>query len=421
MTPRLSRSAARQGRLEGLLGDSRARRGGALRRGGSTGGCGCRALPAAGRDRADRARAESATALLERFRAETPADRRSCSRTDVARLELRGARAGRGGAQRPSGSASTLARASEPRVASAFGRSTRRSPSRRAFRRPRGRSPRTVRGWRSGHSTFARRRERAVAAALRSRASAVLADDPAVGLALLQRARAAGLGSLTVLAGRRRRSSSASIRSSPLESLLDVTAPHPSRPRASATTRIAASCGSWARRPRRCCSSYRGGAARSHAEAAELEAPARETRQDRGARQRGACSGRGGGLRTCAAAPRRDDRRAHARQARRARAGASRRDRRRGRAAARFEAPLASARRRRLDAGRRAGRGAADARRDRGESPAGARRGFERTHRGGGRDRTHRRGGGRRGEETRVGRARSSPRRATTAMSSLRG
>ena len=43
--------------------------------------------------------------------------------------------------------------------------------------------------------------ERAVAAALRSRASAVLADDPVVGLALLQRAHSAGLGSLTVLTG----------------------------------------------------------------------------------------------------------------------------------------------------------------------------------------------------------------------------
>jgi chromosome segregation protein len=43
--------------------------------------------------------------------------------------------------------------------------------------------------------------ERAVAAALRSRASAVLADDPIAGLALLQRARASGLGSLTVLTG----------------------------------------------------------------------------------------------------------------------------------------------------------------------------------------------------------------------------
>jgi chromosome segregation protein len=44
--------------------------------------------------------------------------------------------------------------------------------------------------------------ERAVAAALRARASAVLADDPEAGLELLVQAREAGLGSLTVLAGR---------------------------------------------------------------------------------------------------------------------------------------------------------------------------------------------------------------------------
>jgi chromosome segregation protein len=43
--------------------------------------------------------------------------------------------------------------------------------------------------------------ERAVAAALRDRASAVLADDPEAALELLDRARAEGLGSLTVLAG----------------------------------------------------------------------------------------------------------------------------------------------------------------------------------------------------------------------------
>ncbi|MDQ3671768.1 MAG: AAA family ATPase [Actinomycetota bacterium] len=43
--------------------------------------------------------------------------------------------------------------------------------------------------------------ERAVAAALRTRASAVLADDPHAALELLERARAEGLGSLTVLAG----------------------------------------------------------------------------------------------------------------------------------------------------------------------------------------------------------------------------
>jgi chromosome segregation protein len=44
--------------------------------------------------------------------------------------------------------------------------------------------------------------ERAVAAALRARASAVLAADPAAGLRLLVEARESGLGSLTVLAGR---------------------------------------------------------------------------------------------------------------------------------------------------------------------------------------------------------------------------
>ncbi|MGH3132793.1 MAG: AAA family ATPase, partial [Gaiellaceae bacterium] len=43
--------------------------------------------------------------------------------------------------------------------------------------------------------------ERAVAAALRARASAVLADDAQAALALLESARAEGLGSLTVLAG----------------------------------------------------------------------------------------------------------------------------------------------------------------------------------------------------------------------------
>jgi len=43
--------------------------------------------------------------------------------------------------------------------------------------------------------------ERAVAAALRARASAILANDPAAALALLERAREEGLGSLTVLAG----------------------------------------------------------------------------------------------------------------------------------------------------------------------------------------------------------------------------
>ena len=67
--------------------------------------------------------------------------------------------------------------------------------------------------------------ERAVAAALRSRAAAVIADDPAVGLALLQRARAAGLGSLTVLAGRSPQDLVGEFPVVPLDALLDVTTP----------------------------------------------------------------------------------------------------------------------------------------------------------------------------------------------------
>ncbi len=67
--------------------------------------------------------------------------------------------------------------------------------------------------------------ERAVAAALRTRAAAVIADDPAVGLALLQRARSAGLGSLTVLAGRSPQDLVGEYPVVPLDALLDVTAP----------------------------------------------------------------------------------------------------------------------------------------------------------------------------------------------------
>ena len=67
--------------------------------------------------------------------------------------------------------------------------------------------------------------ERAVAAALRTRASAVIADDPAVGLALLQRARAAGLGSLTVLAGRAPQDLVGEFPVVALEALLEVTVP----------------------------------------------------------------------------------------------------------------------------------------------------------------------------------------------------
>ena len=56
--------------------------------------------------------------------------------------------------------------------------------------------------------------ERAVAAALGWRASAVVAEDAAAGLTLLRRARDAGLGSLAVLVGKGRPSALPRYRSS---------------------------------------------------------------------------------------------------------------------------------------------------------------------------------------------------------------
>ena len=67
--------------------------------------------------------------------------------------------------------------------------------------------------------------ERAVAAALAWRASAVMADDPAAGLALLERARDAGLGSLAVLIGGRPAERVAELPVVPLDSLLAATVP----------------------------------------------------------------------------------------------------------------------------------------------------------------------------------------------------
>ena len=65
--------------------------------------------------------------------------------------------------------------------------------------------------------------ERAVAAALGWRASAVMADDAAAGLALLERAREAGLGSLAVLIGTRPAERVAELPVVPLEALLSAT------------------------------------------------------------------------------------------------------------------------------------------------------------------------------------------------------
>jgi chromosome segregation protein len=68
-------------------------------------------------------------------------------------------------------------------------------------------------------------RERAVAAALRARASAILVDDAEAGLELLQQARERGLGSLTVLAGRDPKGLVGEIPVVPLAELLSVSRP----------------------------------------------------------------------------------------------------------------------------------------------------------------------------------------------------
>jgi chromosome segregation protein len=67
--------------------------------------------------------------------------------------------------------------------------------------------------------------ERAVAAALGRRAGALLADDPDQGLALLERARSAGLGSLVVLVARDPRKLVAELPIVPLRDLLASTRP----------------------------------------------------------------------------------------------------------------------------------------------------------------------------------------------------
>ncbi len=71
--------------------------------------------------------------------------------------------------------------------------------------------------------------ERAVAAALRARASAVLADDARAALGLLETARTEGLGSLTVLAGKSPRELVGEYPVVAAESLLDVHVPSVTR------------------------------------------------------------------------------------------------------------------------------------------------------------------------------------------------
>jgi chromosome segregation protein len=213
-----------QGRLEGLLAD-RARAEEEL-----SDAAGRREAAVAARYRLQggserlELRAESAAALLERFRAETPAAPEDVDgQSELARLDSEAARAAGAAraAERERVAVSERAELVRERVRAleqALAELEGLPPAARALAEDGARLALSALDVPSGA-------ERAVAAALRARASAVVADDPSVGLALLQRARAAGLGSLTVLAGRTPQELVAEFPVVPLESLLDVTTP----------------------------------------------------------------------------------------------------------------------------------------------------------------------------------------------------
>jgi chromosome segregation protein len=188
-----------QGRLEGLLAD-RARAEEEL-----SDAAGRREAAVAARYRLQggverlELRAEAASALLARFRAETPASSLEDGPSDAARLELDAAQAAEAARRAESERDALVERAGLVRerlraLDQALSEQEGLPPAARALAEDGGRLALATLDVEPGA-------ERAVAAALRARAAAVLADDPAVGLALLQRARAAGLGSLTVLTG----------------------------------------------------------------------------------------------------------------------------------------------------------------------------------------------------------------------------
>ncbi len=168
-------------------------------------------------------RAESAVALVERFEAEVPASPDSSAAVaDELRLEREAARTAEAArlaeherielAER-----ALLARERTRALEQALAEQEGLPPAARAL---------AEQGARLALGTIDvdPGTERSVAAALRSRASAVLADDPIAGLALLQRARSSGLGSLTVLTG----PPQALVHEYPvvrLDDLLDVTVP----------------------------------------------------------------------------------------------------------------------------------------------------------------------------------------------------
>jgi len=186
-----------QGRLEGLLAD-RARAEDEL-----SDAAGRREAAIAARYRLQggterlELRAESAAALLERVRAELPGPDADADSANVAGLEGEAVAAAKAlrAAEREQAELTEKAQLVRERrraLEQALAEQEGLPPAARAL---------AEQGARLALSELdvAPGAERAVAAALRARASAVLADDAETGLALLQRARAAGLGSLTVL------------------------------------------------------------------------------------------------------------------------------------------------------------------------------------------------------------------------------
>jgi chromosome segregation protein len=213
---------AAQGRLEGLLAD-RARAEDEL-----SDAAGRRESAIAARYRLQggierlELRAEAAAAVLERFRSETPTSMDEDVPNDAARLELDAAHAAHAARRAASERDSLVERVGLVRerlraLDQALAEQEGLPPAARALAEDGGRLALAALDVEPGA-------ERAVAAALRTRAAAVLADDPAVGLTLLQRARAGGLGSLTVLI----RSPQDLVAEFPvvaLERLLDVSVP----------------------------------------------------------------------------------------------------------------------------------------------------------------------------------------------------
>ena len=149
-------------------------------------------------------RAESVSALRESVRVELA---ESDAVAETARPVAGRARGGGERARRPRPAPLRTRATTSPSARrsrrSGSRRSSARSPSARAFRLPRGCSPNEGAELALSLLDVAPGAERAVAAALGWGASAVVADDAAAGLALLQRARDAGLGSLAVLVGKR--------------------------------------------------------------------------------------------------------------------------------------------------------------------------------------------------------------------------